>query len=79
MKRSILFIIAISLIGSNAFAQLLPGYGLSGPYSSGSTVSPQGIAVYGTSSGFQNIYDPYGTIAAASKFGPPPGYAVVHR
>ena len=69
MKRNILFIIAIILIGSNAFAQLFPGYGPQAPYSSYPAASPQGAAAYGTSTGVQNIYDPYGTLAAASRFG----------
>jgi hypothetical protein len=65
MKRSILFVLALTLIGSSAFAQLSPSYGSS----NSPTVSPQGGAAYGTSAGVQNIYDPYGTLAAASRFG----------
>jgi hypothetical protein len=68
MKKSVMIAIAIVLIGSSAHAQLFPGYGPSVPYSSGTSASPQGIAAYGTPAGV-NIYDPYGTLAAASRFG----------
>jgi len=67
MKRSILFMLALTLIGSSALAQELP----SGPSSAGAAaVVPVGVyGAYGTSSGVQRIQDPYGTQAAAARFG----------
>lgn len=86
MKRSILLVFALTLIGSSAFAQLYPSsYGGSLPSSNSPTVSnpptvgstrvnaPTDVsAAYGTSSGVQNIRDPYGTAAADARFGTSP-------
>jgi len=72
MKRSILFVLALTLIGSSALAQGLP----SSPPTAGSAtgVAPSGVyGTYGTSSGVQYIEDPYGTRAAATRFGTPAG------
>jgi len=78
MKRSILFMLALTLIGSSALAQQsapsAPAIGASIPGSSSPTGgagggSPAGNATFGTSSGVQNINDPAGIGAAASKFG----------
>ena len=83
MKRSILLVLVLTLIGSSAFAQLFPSsYGGSlpssnpPPVSNPPTVTSKGAsaptdvsAAYGTSSGVQRIQDPYDSKAAAGRFG----------
>jgi hypothetical protein len=71
MKRSTLFMLALTLIGTGAFAQGLPS---STPTAGATPGAPaSGTAGFGTSSGVQNIQDPYGTAAAARRFGTPGG------
>jgi len=73
MKIMILLISAILFMGSSALAQLLPSYGPSASISSAPAVGPQGSSAYVGPSGVENIRDPYGTAAAASRFGMPGG------
>ena len=76
MKRIILFITAIILLtGGNALAQFQQNYGPGFPVSNRAT-GQQGGAVYGPA-GIQNLYDPYGTVAAARQFGTPSGVVTV--
>ncbi len=81
MKGIILFILALSLIGSSAFAQGLPSTGPSVSGQNPATTSARGrfskdlTSAYGASSGAYTPQDPYGTAAAASHFGTPSGMA----
>ena len=76
MKRGILFMLALTLIGSSALAQGLPSLG--SPFSRyNPPTTGYGAVAYpsGTSSGVANIYDPYGYGAVAAKFGTSSGVA----
>ena len=70
MKRSVLFMLALTLIGSSALAQGLPSAGphvsgLNPPYAGATSSAPTGIAAYGTSSGVHGTQFPYGTATTA--------------
>jgi hypothetical protein len=77
MKRSILFMLALTLIGSSALAQGAHVSGLNPPYAGatasaptgvaayGPSSAPTGVAAYGTSSGLQGTQFPYGIATTA--------------
>ncbi len=77
MKTSVLFMLALTLIGSNALAQHVSGLNppYAGPTASATTATgiaaygppsaATGVAAYGTSSGLQGTEFPYGATTSA--------------